>query len=120
VTAVQVRPGAAALIGFLTGVVADSLSPLSFGAGAFAMSVVGFLASWLKAAVFCDNVVVQAIFIAVGKWLHDVLYLLAERRLDFVELVVQLVFWSPLSALATGVTALLLLALFRPSLEGSR
>lgn len=118
VTAVQVRPGAAALIGFATGVVADSLSPLSFGAGALAMSVVGFVASWLKAAVFGDNLLVQAIFIAAGKWAHDLLYLVVERRLGAGELAIQLLFWSPLSAVATGVVALLLLSLFRPELEG--
>jgi rod shape-determining protein MreD len=118
VTAVQVRPGAAALIGFVTGVVADSLSPLSFGAGAFAMTVVGFLASWLKAAVFGDNVIIQAIFIAAGKWVHDVLYLLAERRLGIGEFLAQLVLWSPLSAIVTGLTALVVLSVFRPALEG--
>jgi rod shape-determining protein MreD len=61
--AVHVRPGAAALIGFVTGVIADSLTPLSFGAGALAMSAVASAASWLKSTVFGDNMLLQAIFI---------------------------------------------------------
>jgi hypothetical protein len=39
--AVRVRPGIAALIGFAAGLIADSMVPLSFGAGALAMSAVG-------------------------------------------------------------------------------
>ncbi|HEX9563246.1 MAG TPA: rod shape-determining protein MreD [Gemmatimonadaceae bacterium] len=120
VTAVQVRPGVAAVIGLLTGVISDSLTPLSFGAGALALSTVGFSASWLKAAVFGDNVLLQAIFIAAGKWAFDVLYLVAERRLSFAELAVQLAFWSPLSGLATGLAGLVVVALFRRSAERTR
>jgi hypothetical protein len=62
-TAVHVRPGVAALTGFLTGLIADSLTPLSFGAGALAMSVVGSAASWLRAVVSVDNMLFQAIFL---------------------------------------------------------
>jgi rod shape-determining protein MreD len=110
VTSVQVRPGVAAALGFLTGLVADSLTPLSFGAGALAMSVVGFTASWLKAAVFSDNLALQGIFIAAGKWVFDLLYVVAERRLGFGDLAIQLLVWSPLSALVTGLVGLLIVA----------
>ena len=47
--AVRLRPGAAALFGFLLGLAADSLALNAFGANALAMTVVGFSASWLKA-----------------------------------------------------------------------
>ena len=49
---VRVRPGTAALLGGLTGVIVDALAPLSFGAGALAFTVVAFVASWLKAVFF--------------------------------------------------------------------
>jgi rod shape-determining protein MreD len=116
-TAVHVRPGVAALIGFATGLVADSLTPLSLGAGALAMSAVGSAASWLKAAVFGDNVVLQAIFLAAGKLAFDFVYLVAERRLAFGDLLVQLLLWSPLSALATGLAGVLVVFAFRISME---
>lgn len=115
--AVHVRPGVAALIGFATGLIADSLTPLSFGAGALAMSVVGSAASWLKAAVFGDNLVLQAIFFASGKLAFDIVYLVAERRLAFGDLLVQLFVWSPLSALATGLAGVLVVFTFRISME---
>ncbi len=116
-TAVHVRPGAAAVIGFITGLVADSLSPLSFGAGALAMSAVGFSASWLKAAVFGDNMFLQAVFLAAGKWSFDVLYLVAERRLGVGDMAVQLLLWSPLSAVLTGIVGVLIVLTFRLSME---
>src|SRR5687767_15820048 len=46
---IRVRPSIAALIGLALGLVADSLMPESLGAVAIAMTVVGYVASWLKA-----------------------------------------------------------------------
>jgi len=119
-TAVHVRPGLAALIGFATGLVADSLTPLSFGAGALAMSAVGSAASWLKAAVFGDNVLLQAIFLAAGKWAFDIIYLVAERRLALGDMLIQMFLWSPLSAIATGLAGVLIVLTFRISMEPRR
>jgi uncharacterized membrane protein YeaQ/YmgE (transglycosylase-associated protein family) len=50
--AVRVRPAFAALLGFATGLIADALSPTALGAGALAMTLIGFAASWLKAVFF--------------------------------------------------------------------
>jgi rod shape-determining protein MreD len=119
-TAVHVRPGVAALLGFATGLIADSLTPLSFGAGALAMTAVSALASWLKSTVFGDNLLLQAIFIAAGKLAFDFVYLLAERRLGVGDLLVQLFLWSPLSAIATGLAGVLVVRTFRISMESRR
>lgn len=117
--AVRMRPGAAALIGFLTGLAADSLTPASFGAGAFALTGLGFAASWLKAVFFADNLAVNAFYFFLGKWVFDLVYLLAERRMGGVELLTQLLLWSPISAALTAVVGVLLLLLLRPMLETS-
>lgn len=119
-TAVYARPGIAALIGFATGAIADSLTPSSFGSGALAMAVVGYTASWLKAAVFGDNVLAQVVFIGAGKLAFDIIYLVAERRLALADLVVQLLVWSPASAVATGLAAVLVVFAFRISMESRR
>lgn len=115
--AVRLRPGAAAILGCITGLGADSLTPLSFGAGAFALASIAFLASWLKAVFFADNMVLHAVFFFAGKWVYDILYLIAERRMDAGGLLTQLVVWSPLSALATAVAGVVLLIVLRTSLE---
>ena len=40
--AIRVRPGTAAVVGLIMGIVADALEPHAFGAGALGMSIVGF------------------------------------------------------------------------------
>ncbi len=114
---VRVRPGTAAVIGFAVGLISDSLAPQALGAGAIAMTAVGFLASYLKAVFFADNLVLNAFFFFLGKWLFDVIYFLGERRVHGVELVQQLLLWSPLSAAATAAAGVLLLFLMRPLLD---
>ena len=63
---IRVRPGSAAVVGFITGLIADSISIDGLGAGALAMSVVAFGASWLKAVFFADNLPLIAFFIFLG------------------------------------------------------
>ena len=84
------------------------------------MTIVGYLASWLKAVFFADNLALNAFFFFLGKWVFDVIYFIVERRLGGIELVQQLLLWSPLSAAATAVAGILLLFIMRPLLEPAR
>jgi rod shape-determining protein MreD len=118
--AVRSRPGVAALAGFVLGLLADSLTPGAFGAGALSMTIVGFGASWLKAAFFADNVLLNGVFIFAGKWAFDVIFLLAEHRLTGTTLLVQVLFWSPVAAAATAIAGLLVLLSVRPVLGDPR
>ena len=118
--AVRARPGVAAMAGFVLGLLADSLTPGAFGAGALAMSVVGFAASRLKAAFFTDNLGLNGIFVFLGKWVFDVIFLVAERRMTGVDLIVRVAFWSPLSAAVTAVAGLVVLLAVRPLLGAPR
>lgn len=118
--AVRTRPGAAALAGFVLGLLSDSLTPESFGAGALAMTIVGFGASWLKAAFFADNIALNGIFIFAGKWAFDTIFLLAEHRLQGTDLLVQVLLWSPLAAAATAAAGLVVLLAVRPVLGAPR
>lgn len=116
---IRVRPAAAALIGLAMGLVADSLTPESLGAAAIAMTIVGYLASWLRAVFFADNLALNAFFFFLGKWAFDIIYFVVEQRLGGIELIQQLLLWSPLSAAATAVAGILLLLMMRPLLEPS-
>lgn len=118
--AIRVRPAAAAIIGLILGIVSDSLTPEALGAGAVAMTVVGYLASWLKAVFFADNLALNAFFFFLGKWMFDVIYFSVEQRLGGIELIQQLLLWSPLSAAATAIAGILLMLIMRPLLEPSR
>lgn len=120
VVAVRVRPGVAAVVGFAVGIVADALAPEAFGAGALAMTVVGFAASRLKAAFFADNVMLNAVFVFIGKVAYDLIFLVAERRLGGGALASQLLLWTPLAALLTALVGLLVMTVVRPTLERRR
>lgn len=120
VVAVRTRPGVAAIAGFVLGLVADAMTPEALGAGALALTVVGFAASRLKAAFFADNVGVNAVFVFVGKVAADVIFLLAEQRLGGGALLAQLLVWTPLAAAMTSLVGLVVLALVRPTLERRR
>jgi rod shape-determining protein MreD len=119
-SAIRVRPAFAAIIGLALGIISDSLTPEALGAGAVAMTVVGYLASWLKAVFFADNLALNAFFFFLGKWIFDVIYFSIEQKLGGIELIQQLLLWSPLSAAATALAGILLLLIMRPLLEPSR
>ena len=53
----------------------------------------------------------------LGKWVFDILYFVGEQRVKGVELLQQLLLWSPLSAAVTAAVGVLLLFLMRPLLE---
>jgi len=117
VVAVRVRPGVAAVTGFLIGLLADALAPEAFGAGALAMTLVASGASRLKAGFFEDRLLLSVLLLAGVKFAHDVIYVLAERRLHGVALLAQLGLWSPLAALATALVGAAVLVAVRPALE---
>jgi rod shape-determining protein MreD len=118
--AVRVRPGGAAVTGFLLGLAMDAMAPVSLGSGALAMTIMAFTASRLKAAFFADDLALNAIFVFVGKAVFDIIYLLAEGRLGGLELLWQLLLWTPLAALATAIVGLVVLAVVRPTLDQRR
>jgi rod shape-determining protein MreD len=114
---VRTRPGAAALLGFATGLVSDALSPSAFGAGALAMSLIGFAASRLKAVFFADNILLHASFFFAGKWVHDFVYLVVDRQATLLALAAQLFVWTPLSAALTALVGVFLIVVFRATFE---
>lgn len=120
VLAVRVRPGVAAAAGFAMGFVVDVMTPEALGAGALALTIVGFGASRLKSAFFVDNFGVNVVFVFLGKCAADLIFLLAERRLHGGALLAQLLIWTPLAAALTALVGLAVLSLVRPTLERRR
>ncbi len=110
--AMRSSPGVAALAGFAVGLIADTLTPARFGAGALAHTLVGYLASWGRAVFFADNMLVNAGFVAAGLWLRDLIVLVASGT-DHRQLLTELTLYSPLQALTTAGFALVVLVTFR-------
>ena len=115
--AIRVRPGTAALVGFAMGLVSDSLAITAFGMGALAMAVVGFSASWVKAVFFADDLMLNAFFFFLGKWVLDAILLIGEHRLGFLDLTRELLVWSSLASAVTAVSGVALLIILRPILR---
>jgi rod shape-determining protein MreD len=118
--AVRSRPAVAAVTGLVVGIVTDSATPDAFGAGALAMTVIGFAASWLKAAFFTENIALNGMFVFAGKWAFDIVYVLASRRMHGADLAAQLLWWSPLAALITGLAGVAILVWTQPAQERRR
>jgi len=110
--AIRARPGVAALAGFIVGIVNDVLTPASFGAGALAHTVVGYLAAWGRAVFFPDNLLVNAGLFAGGVVLRNTLELLASGT-PAGQLSAGLLVWTPLQALTTAAAGIVILLLFR-------
>ena len=115
--AVRMRPGVAALYGMALGLISDALAVTGFGAAALALSIVAFSASYLKAVFFADNLALNAFFLFVGKWVFDIIVVLAARRIVGAELAMQIFVWSPLAAALTALAGAIVLTMLRPIME---
>ena len=115
--AVRVRPAGAAIYGFLLGIAAHSLALGAFGAGALAATVVAYGASYLKAVFFADNLALNGFFLFVGKWLFELIYVLMERRMQGMEMLMHIAVWAPLAAAVTAVAGVVAITVLRPILE---
>jgi rod shape-determining protein MreD len=113
----RVRPGTAAFIGLLVGLVGDSIGTEPFGAGALAMTVVAFGASWLQSIVFADDLMVTAILLFFGEWAYEVIFIFAARAPGAGPLLLPLLVWGPLRAAITAAFGVIVVMILRPILK---
>lgn len=116
VFSIRSRPGSAAVMGFVVGVLSDSLTPARFGAGALANTVVGYLTAWGRAVFFADNLMVNGAVFFAGTWVRNLIVLLASGGSGDI-LVRQLLLWSPVQALTTAISGAIFLMVFRRWLD---
>ncbi len=109
--AIRARPGVAAVVGFVVGLVTDVLTPAGFGAGALAHTVVGYLAALGRSVFFPDNLLVNAGLFAAGVMLRNTLMLLASGT-PAGQLSSALLVWAPLQAITTAGAGVIILLLF--------
>jgi rod shape-determining protein MreD len=109
---IRAQPGKGAVAGLVVGLMRDALSPASFGAGALAHTVVGFLSAWGKAVFFAENLFVNGCLFFAGTWLRNLVVSLASGTLRGGQLGWELLVWSPLQSLTTALVGVLVLWLF--------
>src|SRR5712671_2179952 len=78
---IRAEPGKSAAAGFMLGLLRDALTPASFGAGALAHTLVGFLSSWSKAVFFAENLFVNGCLFFAGTWCRNLAVSLASGKL---------------------------------------
>jgi rod shape-determining protein MreD len=106
------RPGRSAAAGFVVGLLRDALTPASFGAGALAHALVGYLSAWGKAVFFAENVFVTGCLLFAGTWLRNLILAVASGTLQGGLLGWELLVWSPLQSFTTAVSGMVVLWLF--------
>lgn len=110
---IRSRPGQSAAAGFVVGLIGDALTPASFGAGALAHTIVGYLSSWAKAVFFADNLLVNGGLFFAGTWLRNAILVVASGKFSGPQLTWELFIWSPLQGVSTAVAGIVMLVIFR-------
>ena len=112
---IRAQPGRSAGAGFVVGLLRDALTPASFGAGALAHTLVGYLSAWSKAVFFAENLFVNGCLFFAGTWLRNLIVSLAALiagKLKPDMLGWELLVWSPVQSLTTAVVGVLVLWMF--------
>lgn len=109
---IRAQPGKGAVAGLVVGLMRDALSPASFGAGALAHTVVGYLSAWGKAVFFAENLFVNGCLFFAGTWLRNLVVSVASGTLRGGQLGWELLVWSPLQSLTTALVGILVVWLF--------
>lgn len=117
---IRAEPGKSAAAGFLIGLLRDALTPVSFGAGALAHTIVGFFSSWAKAVFFAEHVFVKGCLFFAGTWIRNLIVLLASGGLQSSQVAWELLVWSPLQGLSTALVGISVLWFFRGWLSPRR
>jgi rod shape-determining protein MreD len=114
---IRVRPGVGAVLGLLLGAAADAAAPAGFGSAMLALTLVGYITSWLKAAFFAENAVLDGVVIFASAWGVVLIRLLVSGRGFEAGAAVTALVWAPLSAAATALVGAVLFAVLRPVLK---
>jgi len=117
---IRAEPGKSAAAGFIIGLLRDALTPVSFGAGALAHTLVGFFSSWAKAVFFAEHVFVRGCLFFAGTWLRNLIVLLVSGKLQSSQVAWELLVWSPLQGLTTALVGIVVLWFFRGWLSPRR
>ena len=117
---IRAEPGRSAAAGFIIGLLRDALTPVSFGAGALAHTLVGFFSSWAKAVFFAEHVFVKFCLFFAGTWIRNLIVLLVSGKLQSSQVAWELLVWSPLQGVTTALVGVGVLWFFRGWLSPRR
>lgn len=109
----RMRAGWAAGLGFALGVLDGAAHPLTMGAAALPLAVLGYLGARSREALAGDSPVLLALYLFAGKWLYDVFVYVLLMRSNMEGPVSLLVLASPLAAVYAAAAGLAAAAAYR-------
>jgi rod shape-determining protein MreD len=109
----RMRAGWAAGLGFFLGVLDGAAHPMTMGAGALALSVLGYLGARSREGLAGDSPLLLALYLFAGKWLYDVIVYLLLIKPNLAGPVSTLVLGSPLAAAYAAAVGLAAAAAYR-------
>lgn len=104
--------GAAAL-GVGLGLLRDSLSIVAFGADAIALGLVSYLGSRTRDLFLDDSLPFFAVYLLLGKWVHDAVYALIRGSVTGGTWMDQLLTEAPIAALYAAVAGVVAVLAYR-------
>lgn len=108
------RPSLAAMLGLVLGILRDALAVGGMGSAAVVLTVLGYLGARTQDLFEGESVVFAALYLFLGKWLHDSVYWLLRRGpVREGDLVEVLLIAQPIAALYAAAAGVALLVLFR-------
>ena len=105
--------GMAAGLGLLLGLIRDSVNISTFGSDMVVMTIMGYLGSRSRDYFVGDSVFFLAIYLFLGKWLHDALYFVVGRAIGTRDVVSSLLVEAPIAAAYSAFAGLIAYSAYR-------
>ncbi len=103
----------ASLVGFMLGLLADSMALVSFGASSVALVIVSYLGARTRDMFEGNSALFIGVYLFLGKWLHDVIWFFAAPAAREGLPTSALYTAAPIHALTTAAAGAIALMLFR-------
>lgn len=103
----------AAGVGLGLGLFQDALSLLYFGAEAVTQTLLGFVGARTRDFFMGESILFTAVYLFLGKWLHDLVFYLLTRLGSAAETMSRLLVQAPIAGIYAAVCGLVALSLYR-------
>ena len=105
--------GWAAGLGLAFGLIRDSVNLTTFGSDMVVMTVLGYLGSRTRDYFVGDSMFFLAIYLFLGKWLHDAFYFVVGGALGVEDPVSMLLMEAPIAAAYAAAAGLIAYSAYR-------
>ena len=109
----RLQAGWAAGTGLAIGLIRDSVNLTTFGSDMVVLTLLGYLGSRTRDYFVGDSMFFLAIYLFIGKWLHDALYFVVSRSIGVRDAFSTLAVEAPIAAAYTAFCGLIAYSAYR-------